>query len=181
MGRLLEATPAHLQRRPCTRPRGSVPPFPERQGRRHDHRPSGHIRNRHRACPGLSRPVPAGPPPPQMHWKGGASRASSLCPATVPLTPSASPNGICNRQLPPTTALETASNRLPNRCWAASEGPSFLMPPPPLCRGPGSGRSGPRAQSSGLRALPCHGGGHCRGSLPPTLRRAPRRTAGAKG
>ena len=30
------------------------------------------------------------PPPP--------SRAPSLCPATVPLTPSASLNGICNRQ-----------------------------------------------------------------------------------
>ena len=40
-----------------------------------------------------------------MHWKGGRyapppppSRAPSLCPATVPLTPSASLNGICNRQ-----------------------------------------------------------------------------------
>ena len=39
-----------------------------------------------------------------MHWKGGrnppppASRAPSLCPATVPLTPSAGFNGICNRQ-----------------------------------------------------------------------------------
>ena len=37
----------------------------------------------------------------QMHWeKGGLppSRARSLCPATVPLTPSASLNGICNQQ-----------------------------------------------------------------------------------
>ena len=38
-----------------------------------------------------------------MHWKGGRyppppSRAPSLCPATVPLTPSAGFNGICNRQ-----------------------------------------------------------------------------------
>ena len=31
-----------------------------------------------------------------MHWKGG--RYPSLCPATVPLKPSASFNGICNRQ-----------------------------------------------------------------------------------
>ena len=43
---------------------------------------------------------------PGMHWKGGSftppppapSRAPSLCPATVSLTPSASFNGICNRQ-----------------------------------------------------------------------------------
>ena len=34
-----------------------------------------------------------------MHWKGGRyPRAPSLCPATVPLTPSARFNGICNRQ-----------------------------------------------------------------------------------
>ena len=39
-----------------------------------------------------------------MHRKGGGtpplppSRAHSLCPATVPLTPSAGLNGICNRQ-----------------------------------------------------------------------------------
>ena len=44
------------------------------------------------------------PPPPGMHWKGGGvptfppSRAPSLCPATVSLTPSARLNGICNRQ-----------------------------------------------------------------------------------
>ena len=43
------------------------------------------------------------PPPPGMHWKRGrhpppASRAPSLCPATVPLTASASLNGSCNRQ-----------------------------------------------------------------------------------
>ena len=36
-------------------------------------------------------------------------------PATVPLAPSASFNGICNRQQPPQTALATPSNRLPNR------------------------------------------------------------------
>ena len=47
------------------------------------------------------------PPPP--------SRARSRCPATVPLTPSASLNGICNRQYPPPTALATSSNRLSNR------------------------------------------------------------------
>ena len=39
-----------------------------------------------------------------MHWKGGGgtplppSRAPSLCPATVPLTPGAGLNGFCNRQ-----------------------------------------------------------------------------------
>ena len=44
------------------------------------------------------------PRPPGMHWKGGRypppppSRAPSLCPATVSLTPSASFDGICNRQ-----------------------------------------------------------------------------------
>ena len=40
---------------------------------------------------------------PAMLWKGGRpppppSRAPSLCPATVPLTPSAGFNGICNRR-----------------------------------------------------------------------------------
>ena len=42
------------------------------------------------------------PPPPRDALEGGrelpSSRASSLCPATVPLTPSASFNGICTRQ-----------------------------------------------------------------------------------
>ena len=43
------------------------------------------------------------PPSPGMHWKGGevprpSSRAPSLSPATAPLTPSASLNGVCNRQ-----------------------------------------------------------------------------------
>ena len=41
-------------------------------------------------------------PPPALHWRGGEgtapSRAPSLYPATVPLTPSASLNGSCNRQ-----------------------------------------------------------------------------------
>ena len=45
------------------------------------------------------------------------SRAPSLCPATVPLTPSASFNGICNRRKPPPTALATSSNRLSNHLW----------------------------------------------------------------
>ena len=38
---------------------------------------------------------------PGMHWSGGRyppSRAPSLCPATVPLTPDAGFLGICNRQ-----------------------------------------------------------------------------------
>ena len=35
---------------------------------------------------------------PGVHWKGGRFPPPSLCPATVPLTPSASLNGICNRQ-----------------------------------------------------------------------------------
>ena len=48
-------------------------------------------------------PAPAPPPPPGMHWKGGGyprppSRAPTLCPATVPLTPSASLKGIRSRQ-----------------------------------------------------------------------------------
>ena len=50
------------------------------------------------------------PPPPP-------SGAPSLRPATVPLTPSASLNGICNRQYPPPTALAAPCNRLPNRSW----------------------------------------------------------------
>ena len=41
------------------------------------------------------------------------SRTPSLCPATVPLTPSAGLNSICNRHQPPPTASETSSNRLP--------------------------------------------------------------------
>ena len=48
---------------------------------------------------------------------GGRSRAPSLCPATVSLTPSASFNGTCNRQQPPPTALATSSNRLWGRLW----------------------------------------------------------------
>ena len=52
-----------------------------------------------------------GPPPPPP------SRAPSLRPSTVSLTPSASFNGICNRQQPPPTALATSSNRLSNRLW----------------------------------------------------------------
>ena len=49
--------------------------------------------------------VDAGPPKaPDAALEGGRgtppppSTAPSLCPATVPLTPSASLNGICNRQ-----------------------------------------------------------------------------------
>ena len=56
-----------------------------------------------------------------MHWNGREvaplSRAPSLCPATVPLTPDAGFNGICNRQKPPPTDLATSSNRLSNRFW----------------------------------------------------------------
>ena len=50
---------------------------------------------------GPSKPVSQAPAP-EMRWKGGRypspSRAPSLCPATVSLTPSASFNGVCNRQ-----------------------------------------------------------------------------------
>ena len=38
-------------------------------------------------------------------------------PATVSLTPSASFNGVCNRQSPPPTALATSSNRPSNCFW----------------------------------------------------------------
>ena len=46
----------------------------------------------------------------RMHCKGGGqppppSRAPNPSPATVPLTATASFNGICNRQKPPPTAL----------------------------------------------------------------------------
>ena len=54
--------------------------------------------------------------------RGGAppplpGRAPSLRPPTVPLTPSASLNGVCNRLWPPPTALETSSNRQSNGFW----------------------------------------------------------------
>ena len=66
-----------------------------------------------------------------MHWKRGRlppppppSRAPGLCPATVPLTASASLNGVCNRPQPlwqpPPTACLTAPG-------AASEARSLLM------------------------------------------------------
>ena len=55
------------------------------------------------------------PPPP--------FRAPSLCTATVPLTASASFNGICNRQQPPPTALGTSSDPLFDRCWGRLRGP----------------------------------------------------------
>ena len=57
------------------------------------------------------------------------SRPPSLCPATVPLTPSTSDNGICNRQKPPPTASATSSNRLFNRLWGPSDSPSLVMHP----------------------------------------------------
>ena len=41
------------------------------------------------------------PPSPGMHWNGErypSSRAPSVCLAIVPLTASASLNGVCNRQ-----------------------------------------------------------------------------------
>ena len=71
-----------------------------------------------------------------MHWKGGGgtppspplSRARSLCPPTVSLTPIASLNGICNRQYrpqplgqPPPTACLTA-------CLTASGAASQCIP-----------------------------------------------------
>ena len=57
-----------------------------------------------------------------MHWKGGEYPPIPLQ-GTQPmpsrcLTPSASLNGICNRQEPPPTASATSSNRLPNRHWS---------------------------------------------------------------
>ena len=62
-------------------------------------------RTGHRGGGGGSAIEPVGRDPRSaMHWKEGRcplpppSRAPSLCPATVPLTPSASLNGICNRQ-----------------------------------------------------------------------------------
>ena len=57
----------------------------------------------------------------------------SLCQAALSLTATASPNGMCNRQYPPPTALVTASNRLPNRFWNLLRGPcpsnTSLAPP----------------------------------------------------
>ena len=88
------------------------------------------------------------------------SRAPSLCPATVPLTPCASLKGICNRQYPPATALATSSNRLSNRFWGRLQGPfpsdaSLGTPPPsgPLGRpgGPNRTRRCPRGAHRGPR------------------------------
>ena len=61
--------------------------------------PTGSTRNQE--FPGQSRGITG--PRPAMHWKGGRpppppGGRPSLRPATVPLTPSASLNGICNRQ-----------------------------------------------------------------------------------
>ena len=76
------------------------------------------VRVREEAVPAQSTAQLCPPPPsPGMHWKRGEpppppplSRAPSLCPATVPLTASASLNGICNRQQLPPTALATSPN-----------------------------------------------------------------------
>ena len=69
--------------------------------------------NRQR-CIGKGRRYPPPRPP---------SRAPGLCPGNGSLTPSASLNGICNRQEPPPSALATPSNRLPNRLWGHLRGP----------------------------------------------------------
>ena len=61
----------------------------------------------------------------------------SLCPATVSRTASAGFNGICNRQLPPPTALATSSNRLSNRCWGRPGGPLPSNASLGLCIGDG--------------------------------------------
>ena len=94
-----------------------------------------HARRSRHCCP--PRPLHRQPPCPTTRdaWEGGGvtppppSREPCLCPAAVPLTASASLNGICNRRnrpqplrQPPPTACLTASG-------AASEVPSLLMHP----------------------------------------------------
>ena len=113
------------------RPLGVRLPFWVRAGPPHEPRPIA--RCAAHAPPPAPRSPPLGDPhrpPLPSGWGRGAleggggagtptppSRAPSLHPATVSLTPSASLNGICNRQSPPPTALATSANRLPNRCW----------------------------------------------------------------
>ena len=69
-----------------------------------------------------------------------SSRATAWGGGGVPLTPSASLNGIRNRQQPPPTASATSSNRLSNRLWGRLRGPlpsnaslvaALPVPPPP--------------------------------------------------
>ena len=79
----------------------SPPPLPSPQGM-HWKAAVGRVWNHHcrssRACPKAFLAYSV------LHWtRGGGtppprSRAPSLCPATVPLTPSASLTGVCNRQ-----------------------------------------------------------------------------------
>ena len=80
-------------------PRGPhTPSFKEREGQGSEWRSVNRRRQLRR-----QQQIQGDMPAPGMHWKGGRypppfSRTPSLCPATVPLTPSASFNGICNRQ-----------------------------------------------------------------------------------
>ena len=107
-----------------------LPPSHPRPPDAHDHHPNG-ICNRHqpfreRNPPPHSPPLTACSGPQGYIGRGGGtlplSRACSLRPATVFLTPSASFNGICDRQQPPPTALATSSNRLSNRFWGRLRG-----------------------------------------------------------
>ena len=75
----------------------------------------------------LERGEPPPPPPP--------SRAPGLRTATASLTPSASFNGICNRQQPPPTASSTSSNRLSNCFWGHLRGPFPSIAALPLILG----------------------------------------------
>ena len=80
----------------------------------------GRSREQRKRKGSVSVKYPPLPPSPGTHWKGGRLPPPPPPPgrpALVPLTPSASLNGICNRQQPPPTALATPSNRLPNRLW----------------------------------------------------------------
>ena len=87
---------------PRTRKRHQQEHRPQRPTERSD--PTQHAKGRTGDCPGPRKQQPDG----MSHGGGGCmgrggrspppSRAPSLCPATVPLTASASLNGICNRQ-----------------------------------------------------------------------------------
>ena len=93
--------------RPAGPPPGGSAGRVGRPNRRRVFRPRTAAEPHRRFIP-MSCPPSSPPPPPGCIGRGGGtppSRAPSLCPATVSLTPSASFNGIYNRQGPPPTAF----------------------------------------------------------------------------